>query len=131
MRAWGRIREHGGKRLRKKICAVGILQQGHHGQLDAGGMQPVGQLGIGGYVEPAIGRGALEFFRYEQVEFAIMLLKRSEAGGIPAYIERSAKRIIVVRHLAKGSNTLFASMALDGRAEQAGHANATKQRPRI
>src|ERR1700683_2476393 len=51
--AGGGIGKHGCEGLRKKIGPVRILQQGHHGKFDAGGVQPVGEFWIRGDVETA------------------------------------------------------------------------------
>ena len=106
-----RMPEHLGNFFHVPSLAVVIVHHRHHGKLDAAGLQPLGQLGIGLDIERAVGFVGVQRFGNEQVEVFVVKLQRGEAGGIVAHIKCGAQRIIILRLFAKVGDFALAALA--------------------
>jgi hypothetical protein len=82
-----RLAQHRGHFRDMPLRAVGVVQQSHHGDLDARRLHPRLELRIVFEIEPPVGRNRMQLLGNEQVNVAVMPLERGQTAGIPADIE--------------------------------------------
>ena len=94
--------------------SIGVVDHGHGGDFHAGLLHllhPRGELHVGNDAQFSVWRKRVERFRNQQIEMAIVLLQRRQAGGIPAHVKCRLERLVIVRHFAERSHAALAARA--------------------